>query len=71
MSKVVVIGVSGEEALWVVDIASGTVTSLEVTEGSDFAAANSLRKQGATIVKNVDLAVGVDSMETLATGHYE
>lgn len=69
-AKVVVIGIPGEPGLWLADLGSGTVTPLDQVTG-DLAAADKLRAQGGTIVKNVDLAVAVSSADKVFSGHFD
>ncbi|MET0748315.1 MAG: hypothetical protein ABWY49_08995 [Rhizobium sp.] len=68
MSKVVVIGLPGENGLWVADIGAGTVTALVAPKSGALKEANDLRIAGATVVKNVNLAVGVSDTADVASG---
>ncbi|WP_313614297.1 hypothetical protein [Agrobacterium sp.] len=71
MSKVAVIGVSGDDQLWLVDFASGTVSPFTQPAESDLAKAVTLRQQGSTIVKGVDFAIAFSSAAVAASGHHE
>jgi len=68
MSKVVVIGLPGEEGLWLADLGAGTVTALAVPASGGLRQANDLRTAGVTVIKNVDLAVGVSTTADVAAG---
>jgi|EndMetStandDraft_4_1072995.scaffolds.fasta_scaffold774941_1 hypothetical protein len=68
MARVVVIGLPGEDGLWVVDIDNASVTRLDPPDGSALGQANELRKAGATIVKHVDLAVAAASTNSAFSG---
>lgn len=70
MAKVVVIGIPGEPGLWVADLGNGTVTPLHSVTG-DLAIVNGLRKPGAVIAKNVDLAVAVSSADDVFSGVFD
>jgi hypothetical protein len=71
MSAVVVISITGEEGLWVADLAAGTVIPLDPPKGSKLREVADLRKSGTSISKGVDLAVVVKSAREAASGHYE
>ncbi len=71
MAKVVVLGVSGDKGLWLVDIGAGTVTPLQVPASGDLAAAFKQREGGGTLIKNVDFAVAVSSAQTVFSGHVD
>lgn len=72
MSKVAVIGLPGDEQLWLVDFTSGTVSPLSAPPaGSDLANAQALRQQGNTVVKGVNFAVAFSSAAVAASGHHE
>lgn len=70
MAKVVVIGITGEAGLWMVDLKSGTVTPFESPEG-ELAKTAALRKVGATVVKGVDFAIAVSTASEAAAGLHE
>ncbi|QLF71958.1 hypothetical protein FE840_020385 (plasmid) [Peteryoungia desertarenae] len=71
MSKVVVIGLPGEQGLWVADLGNGTVSALQEPFTGTLGSADSLRGSGAAIVKGVDLALAFGSMEEIAQSHHE
>ncbi len=70
MAKVVVIGIPGEPGLWLADLANGTVRPLDQVTG-DLGTLNGYRKSGSAIVKNVDLAIAVSSVERVFAGHVD
>ena len=71
MSKVVVLGVSGDKGLWLVDIDAKTVTPLQVPAGTDLAAAVKQREAGGTLIKTVDFAIAVSSAQAVFSGHVD
>lgn len=71
MAKVVVLGVTGEKGLWLVDIDAGTVTPVQVPASGDLAAAVKQRDAGGVFIKNVDFAIAVSSADTVFSGHVD
>lgn len=69
MAKAVIIGIPGEEGLWLADLGAGTVKPLNPT--GDLATVNDLRKTGGTFVNNVDLSVAVSSVQVALSGHVD
>ena len=68
MSNVVVIGVPGQEGLWVADIGAGTLTALDATTSRTLRETNATGTAGAAVVKNVNFAVGITSTASVAAG---
>lgn len=56
MTKIVVLGIQGEDGLWAADLDAGTVTQIAVPASGNLKAADDLRKAGATITVGVNLA---------------
>ncbi len=56
MTRIVVLGMKGEDGLWVADLDAGTVTQIAVPASGNLKAADDLRKAGATITVGVNLA---------------
>lgn len=71
MANVVVIGVAGEEGLWVADLSAGTVTKVSAPATGALQTANELRKSGLTITKGVDLAVLAQSAASVSGGYMD
>lgn len=71
MAGVVILGLTGQEGLWVVDLEAGAVLPLEVVPEGDMARAASYRKVGATFIKGVDFAVHVTTAAQAAEGLHE
>ncbi|MGE6740297.1 hypothetical protein ACQKGC_08505 [Allorhizobium pseudoryzae] len=71
MSKVVVLGISGEASLWFVDLENLTVSQVADPVEGELGKAVALRSAGAVVSKGVDFAVAVSSMEDIAQGHFE
>lgn len=71
MAKVVVIGITGEKGLWVVDIDAGTVTPLAEPTTGNLKNVVELQAAGASIIKGVDIAIAVESAGQVASGHME
>jgi hypothetical protein len=70
VAKVILIGVEGEDGLWLVDLESRKVEPFNDPTG-ELAKAIELRRQGGTIVKNVDFALGVSSAKVIFSGHFD
>ncbi|WP_454851962.1 hypothetical protein [Rhizobium binxianense] len=70
MTKVILIGVQGEEGLWLVDLESRKVEPFNDPTG-ELAKATELRKLGATFIKNVNFALGVSSAKVIFSGHVD
>jgi len=68
MSKVVVIGLPGEDGLWIADVGAGTITALAVPATGALKEANDLRVAGAIVVKGVNLAVAIRDTASVASG---
>lgn len=71
MAKVVILGLTGEQGLWVVDLEAGVVLPLDEAPTGEMAQAASLRKVGGTVVKGVNFAVAVTTVEDAAQGLHE
>ncbi|MDL2402969.1 hypothetical protein [Rhizobium mayense] len=67
----VVIGIPGDPQLYLADLKAGTVTPLAPQAQSSIHAADQLRHAGATIVKGVNLAVAVGSVDKAASGVFD
>lgn len=73
MTRIVVLGIEGEDSLWAANLDTGTVTSLAVPAGGNLKAADDLRKAGATITVGVNLAALAtsDGMGDPSGGFYD
>jgi hypothetical protein len=71
MAKVVILGLTGEEGLWNVDIEAGTVIPLAAPISGDISTASSYRKVGASFIKGVNFAVAVSTAPDAAAGLHE
>ena len=71
MAKVVVIGIAGEEGLWIADLDAGTVAPLDPPKSGGLKTINDLRANGATVTKGADVAVVVKSVEAAFGGHFD
>lgn len=70
MATVIVIGVAGEDGLWVADLDAGTIVALSTPASGDLKTIADLRPSGTVITKGIDMAVVVKSAEAAASGHY-
>ncbi|MFC3074539.1 hypothetical protein [Shinella pollutisoli] len=68
MARIVVLGIAGEDGLWVADLDAGTVTGVDAPTGGDLKKADDLRKAGATVVKGVNLAALASSADAVSGG---
>jgi hypothetical protein len=71
MAGVVILGLTGEDGLWVVDLEAGAVLPLNPGPQGDMAAAASYRRLGASFFKGVDFAVHVTTAAQAAEGLHE
>lgn len=77
MAKIVVLGVEGEDALWVADLDAGTVTQISAPVSGPLKAGDDLRKAGATITAGVNFAVRApanataENLSDLSGGFYD
>ncbi|WP_105386598.1 hypothetical protein [Neorhizobium alkalisoli] len=71
MARIVVIGLPGDEQLYLADLDAGTVHPMTAPTSGPLATANDLRRAGGTIVKGVNLAVAVSSSEQAASGVFD
>lgn len=71
MARVVVIGLPGDDQLYIADIDAGTVQPIQPPASGPLASANDLRNAGGTIVKDVNLAVAVSSSEQVFSGVFD
>jgi len=68
MARLVVLGIEGDDGLWVADLDAGMVTQIGVPSGGALKAADDLRKAGATITKGVNLAALASSADAVSGG---
>ncbi|WP_457580590.1 hypothetical protein [Ensifer canadensis] len=67
-TQVVVIGVEGDDGLWLADLGTGSVTRINEPLTGALASANDHRNAGATVVKGVNLAVRANSAGSVSGG---
>ena len=68
MARIVVLGVQGDDALWVADLDAGTVTQIGAPTTGALKAADDLRKAGASVIKGVNLAALATSADAVSGG---
>ncbi|WP_105428153.1 MULTISPECIES: hypothetical protein [Neorhizobium] len=71
MARVVIIGLPGDDQLYLADIDAGTVLPMQPPVSGPLAAANALRNAGGTIIKDVNLAVAVSSSGQAFSGVFD
>lgn len=71
MARVVVIGVAGEDGLWVVDLDAGTVTPLAQPTSGELKTVADLRAAGTSVIKGVNVAITVKATSSAAAGHMD
>lgn len=77
MAKFVIIGVEGEDAVWLADLTRGTVTQVDpaavdaagAAEAGFLSVAINARTNGYTLVKGVNLAVATSTRSDAAAHH--
>ena len=65
MSKVVLIGLPGEDGLWMVDLDKGTVAAMP----EDFA--SKVAEAGKPIIKGVDVAIAISPGSPVLSGKFD
>nr|WP_298099024.1 hypothetical protein [uncultured Shinella sp.] len=68
MSKIVVIGVEGDDNLWVADLDAGTIVKLAGTPTGQLKAVDQMRKAGLTVTQGVNLAAVAKSVDAVSGG---
>jgi len=68
MARLVVLGIEGDDGLWVADLDAGTVTQIAAPTTGALKAADDLRKAGASVVKGVNLAALASSADAVFGG---
>ncbi|MBB3383306.1 MULTISPECIES: hypothetical protein [unclassified Rhizobium] len=71
MAGAVLLGIKGQEGLWLVDLEKGTVVRYTRRLSGDLAKAASWRAKGVRVEKDVDFAVALRSASSAASGLYE
>ncbi len=71
MTQTVILGIAGEQGLWLADLQSGTITPVKDPLSGELGKAASLRAAGVTITKGVDFAIATSSKTLAAAGIYE
>jgi hypothetical protein len=77
MAKFVIIGVEGEDAVWLADLSAGTVFQVDpaavdaagAAEAGFLSVALNARLNGYTLVKGVNLAVATSSRSDATAAH--
>lgn len=71
MARVVILGITGEQGLWVVDLDAGTAAPLTNSPDSTLQPIVNLRASGATVTRGVNVAVSVASADVAYSGHFD
>ena len=68
MAKVLVIGIAGEDGLYLADLDAGTISKIPAPTQGALASADQLRASGVVITKGVNLAVTAQSTASVSGG---
>ena len=68
MSIIVVIGVEGDDGLWVADLDAGTVTKLAGAPTGQLKIVDQVRKAGLTVTQGVNFAAVAKSADAVSGG---
>lgn len=68
MTRLVVLGVQGDDGLWLADLDAGTITQIDVPATGALKNADDLRKAGASVIKGVNLAALATSADAVSGG---
>lgn len=71
VSKFVVIGFPGNDAVWLADLDAGTITPLTPTPSPQLDIVNQIRAAGGELIKDVNLAIAVESADTAFSGLFD
>ncbi|KSV75524.1 hypothetical protein N185_16930 [Sinorhizobium sp. GW3] len=71
MAKVVILGIEGEEGLWVVDLDAKSVAALDPPTTGGLKTIADVRATGVTTIKGADVAIVVKSSDGISSGHYD
>lgn len=68
MARIVVLGITGEDGLWVADLDAGTISQVPAPTSGDLKKADDLRKTGAAVIKGVNFAALATSVDAVSGG---
>ncbi|AOF89308.1 hypothetical protein [Sinorhizobium sp. RAC02] len=68
MARIVVLGITGEDGLWVADLDAGTISQAPAPTSGDLKKADDLRKTGASVIKGVNFAALATSVDAVSGG---
>ncbi|KOF20974.1 hypothetical protein AC244_06090 [Ensifer adhaerens] len=71
MAKVAILGLVGEEGLYIVDLEAGTVAPMTVPVKGALQAVVDLQKAGGSVMKGVSVAISVKSAEDISNGRFD
>ncbi|GAC1045130.1 hypothetical protein [Rhizobium sp. No.120] len=71
MAGAVLIGIDGEDGLWLADLQQGTVVRYTQPLKGELATAEAWRAKGIRVQKDVDFAVALTSADGVASGLLE
>lgn len=71
MAKVAILGLVGEEGLYIVDLEAGTVAPMTVPVKGALQAVVDLQKVGGSVIKGVSVAISVKSAEDISNGRFD
>ncbi len=71
MTQTVILGIKGEDGLWLVDLRSGTVTAVTDSLSGELGKAASLRSSDVTVTKGIDFAITASAETLVASGIHE
>jgi hypothetical protein len=71
MSKFVVVGFPGSDAVWLADIDNGTIRPINPAPSPQLDTVNQIRAAGGTLTKDVNLAIAVESADSAFSGLFD
>lgn len=71
MAQVVVIGMQGDDNLWIADFENGTLAPMAAAASGAYAEVNAQRAAGAAMIKGIDFAVPMSATASVSAGHLE
>lgn len=71
MAQVVVIGIYGDDNLWIADFENGTLSPMNAPSSGAFSDINAQRASGSAMIKGIDFAVPLTTTAQVCAGHLD
>jgi hypothetical protein len=71
MAQVVVIGMQGDDNLWIADFEQGTLSPMTSATAGAFKDINAQRASGSGMIRGIDFAVPISATASVSAGHLD